>query len=258
MEINLKAEKTIPLKDLLKINHFSPKLISILERNGLNTLININKGQNIKIALPIENNDLPIEKENIDIVYEDDYFIIINKNHDIASIPSIRHYDHNLSNQLSYYYQLNDIHSSIHPITRLDFKTNGLIIFAKHRYIHNLFKYVNINKFYKATLKGILPINKGYLSFPIKDTDSMKREISINGKKSLTYFEVVKYENNNTIVNIKLLTGRTHQIRRHFSYLGYPIIGDDLYGNSDGILKLTCYKLNFIHPISNKEINISI
>lgn len=259
MDITIKANKDILLKNLLKENHFSDKLITELQNNGLNTLVEIKSGKSIIITLPDEESDVLAEKGPLNIVYEDQYIIVLNKDSNIASIPSKRHYEHNLSNLLMNYYNEHNIKSKIHPINRLDFKTNGLIMFAKSRYIHSLFSILKIEKYYKASLKGHLEIKEGFINLPILDSDNMKRKIDMDGKQSITQYKVTSYTKNTTNIIIKLLTGRTHQIRRHFSYLGYPLIGDDLYGNdSNNNLQLKCYKLNFIHPITNQIINIEI
>ena len=258
MKIKLKSDKQQTIKELLIKNNFSSKLILILQKEGLNTLNIIQKDEEIVLNLEETIKESPLESSLLDIIYEDEYFIIINKPKNISSIPSIKHYEHNLSNILMHYYITNNIKSLIHPVTRLDYKTSGLIIFAKHRYIHNLFKNININKYYKATIKGKISLKSGYFYLPIKDNETMIREISEDGKKSLTYYELINYIDDNSLVKIKLFTGRTHQIRRHFSYLGYPIIGDNLYSNMDGDLMLECYKLSFIHPITKQEINVEI
>ena len=258
MKIKLISDKEQSIKELLIENNFSPKLILILQKEGLNTLNKINTNEELIIDLNEIRNEMPIEKEKLNIIYEDEYLIIINKPKNISSIPSIKHYNHNLSNILMNYYIEKNINSLIHPVTRLDFKTSGLIIFAKHRYIHNLFKNIKIDKYYKAVVKGKIYPYSGYFCFPIKDNNSMIREIASDGKKSLTYYELIKYIDGNSLVKIKLLTGRTHQIRRHFSYLGYPLIGDNLYGNDQGNLELECYKLTFLHPITKEIINVEI
>ena len=258
MKIDLIANESMTLKDLLKLNHFGDKLISNLERNGLNTLKIIEKNKIISIPLPQEESDTLKEEGKLDVVYEDEYIIILNKPKNISSIPSIRHYEHNLSNILMNYYTNNHIYSKIHPVNRLDYKTSGLIIFAKHRYIHALFRNVDINKFYKATVKGLLEPKEAIINLPIYDNGTMKREDNELGKKSITIYKVIKYVDENTYVDIKLITGRTHQIRCHFAHLGHPLVGDNIYGTDKGDLMLECYKLEFIHPITKEKIEISI
>lgn len=259
MKIILKADKNTTIKELLKANFFSPALISKLEKNGLYTLDYINKDETISILLPNEETSVKLENQPLNIIYEDDYIIAINKEKNIATIPSIRHYDSNIANRLMYYFNSKNIHSTVHPINRLDYKTSGIVLFAKHQYIHHLFSQITIDKYYKATIHNHLLLNEGYLSFPIYHNQNIKREINQLGKKSLTYFKVIGYNENVTTVLIKLLTGRTHQIRLHFSYLGYPLVGDDLYGNDyQQDLLLECYKLCFVHPIYRKQVIIEI
>ena len=107
----------------------------------------------------------------------------------------------------------------------------------------------------------ILGINKnGYINVKIsKQEDSIKRIVDENGKESITYYKRVEYENDTSLANITLLTGRTHQIRVSFAHINHPLVGDPLYGNDEiENMYLRAYKVSFIHPITNKKIKITL
>ncbi|MCH5180687.1 MAG: RluA family pseudouridine synthase [Erysipelotrichales bacterium] len=231
---------------------------NILVNNKPLTSPNLKVGDVLIINLVEENKEYGKSSSPLHIVYEDDYLLIVSKRKNQATIPTINHYNDNLSSDVANYYLENNIFSKIHCVTRLDYETSGLVIFAKHQYIHNLLMKTEIEKYYIAKVHGIINEN-GCIKLPIiKDpNDKKKRIISKDGKDSITEYEIIDYEKNCTIVKVHLLTGRTHQIRVHFSSIGYPLVGDSLYGtdqNKD--LELECCNLIFIHPITKKLLNI--
>lgn len=233
---------------------------NILVNNEPLTSPNLKVGDVLIINLIEENKEYGKSSSPLNIVYEDDYLLIVNKRKNQATIPTINHYNDNLSSDVANYYLKNNIYSKIHCVTRLDFETSGLVIFAKHQYIHNLLMKANIEKYYIAKVHGIINEN-GCIKLPImKDpSDKKKRIISNDGKDSITEYEIIGYEKNCTLVKIHLLTGRTHQIRVHFSSIGYPLVGDSLYGNDQNKeLELECENLVFVHPITKKPLKIRI
>ena len=160
------------------------------------------------------------------------------------------------------------LHKKIRPVNRLDLGTSGIVIFAKCSYIHeclslqmkdNLFK-----KQYLALVYGNLSNRNGVINLPIgrKNGSIIERTIDYeNGKNSITNYEVICYDSKSdcSLIRCNLVTGRTHQIRVHFSAIGHPLAGDTLYGNSNCIfnrLMLHCSKLEFFHPVTNKKIII--
>lgn len=224
---------------------------------------NIKKGDKIELNLFEENKVYGNSKNELDILYEDDYLLIVNKPHNIATIPTIRHFNNNLASDVSNYYLNHNIKSKIHVVTRLDYETNGIVIFAKHQYIHALMSKVKIDKYYLANVHGIIRkkavINKPILKDP---NDTKKRIIDEKGKPSITEYEIINVneKENKTTIKAHLITGRTHQIRLHFASISHPVIGDKLYGtdNTYDILYLTCIEVKFIHPITNSLIHIKI
>ena len=124
------------------------------------------------------------------------------------------------------------------------------MIIAKDGVTHFEFSKINILKKYVCEIEGHINPDNGVINLPIDryEAPSIKRYVSENGKPSITYYNVIKKKNNTDIVDVTLGTGRTHQIRVHFSHLGHPLIGDELYGKKDEFLKLHCYCLSFNHP----------
>ncbi len=190
------------------------------------------------------------EEIEIEILYEDDYILVVNKPNGISSQPSRKHQTDNLISCIKSYFINKNIQSNIHLVNRLDFSTSGLMIIAKDGVTHFEFSKINILKKYVCEIEGHINPYNGVINLPIDryEAPSIKRYVSENGKPSITYYNVIKKKNNTDIVDVTLGTGRTHQIRVHFSHLGHPLIGDELYGKKDEFLKLHCYCLSFNHP----------
>lgn len=213
----------------------------------------------VSVTLNDEENELIECKEKINIVYEDQYLLIVDKDKYDDVEPTKENNTTSLANKVTYYFNQNNIKSKIHLVNRLDKLTSGLVIIAKNQYIHNIMQRVNISKKYLALLKGRINKN-GYINVKIsKQEDSIKRIVDENGKESITYYKRVEYENDTSLANITLLTGRTHQIRVSFAHINHPLVGDPLYG-SDEIenMYLRAYKVSFIHPITHKKIKITL
>lgn len=253
------------VSDFLTIKGFSRKALIKLKKEGI--MINgikartdqfINKGDLLEITLPNEESDIiPIDKP-IEIIYEDEYILCVNKPHNLAIIGTKRHYDNNLSSFIYSYFIKNNIASTVHLINRLDKNTSGIVLVAKSAYIHHLFKNIEIKKKYYCLVHGIL--DEGIIEKNIiKANDgTIKRKIDSLGKYAKTQYKAIYSNNNKSILDVTLHTGRTHQIRLHLSSIGHPIYGDDLYGESDGTLLLQSYYMEFIHPITNKHIILKL
>ena len=202
---------------------------------------------------------------NLDIIFEDESFLIINKAPHTPVHPSINHYEDSLSNGVKYYFDKIKLHKKIRPVNRLDKDTSGLVVFAKNEYIQeNLIRQMKRNEFekeYIAVLDGILQTKEGVISAPIsrKDGSIIEREVNFEtGQEAITYYQVLKKENNLSLVKFKLETGRTHQIRVHSKYLGAAILGDSLYHKSSDLIDrqaLHAIRIEFVHPILKKKIS---
>lgn len=215
-----------------------------------------------------------INNNNLEILFEDDYLLIVNKPPYIPVHPSSSHYENTLSNTVAAYLEKQGIYQ-IHIITRLDKDTSGICIFAKNEYIQELFirkkELINIKKEYLAIVNNIVIKNSDILKFPIsRSSDSIiTREVNENGDFAKTEYSVISrnYKKNYTILNIILHTGRTHQIRVHMSHIGHILLGDELYAikhnHKEDIHKyikrqaLHALKVTFNHPITQKMISLT-
>ena len=213
-----------------------------------------------------DNSNIISKKMDLNIVYEDDGMLIINKPAGIAVHPSMRHFEDSIASGVKYYFESKGINKKIRPVNRLDLNTSGLVIFAKNEFIQeNLIKQMRTNLFtkeYIAIVTGLLEKDSGRIEEPIarKEESIIERCVSENGKKAITEYEVISRIGDNCIVKCKLLTGRTHQIRVHMSYMGHPLLGDSLYGEKSDLIEgqaLHCYKLTFLHPISHEKLEIT-
>lgn len=265
-------EEEIILKEFLQNqNIFSNTIKDIKQLNG-QYLVNdqivenwykLKKGDLLEVVLPAsyQGSNIKSIKGDFEILYEDSYLLIINKENNLASIPTREHFDKSLANYVMSYYKRVGIVANIHFVGRLDFATSGIIVLAKNPYIMALMKQIDIIKEYILEVSGLLESNNGIIECGIeKDPNSIIKRIVTNDYiNSKTEYEVLKRLENSTYIKARLHTGKTHQLRLHFSSLGYPIIGDELYGlkEEDNILHLHSYHVEFIHPVTNQLINIS-
>ena len=266
------------VRDVLK-HYFlvSSRLLLKLKNNNCVFLNNkkcsinstISLGDIVSFSLNYEEDNSNIVTTNIplNIVYEDECLLIINKQPNVAIHPSMLHYDNSLSNGVKFYFDSIGLKKKIRPVNRLDRNTSGLVIFAKNEYVQEfLIKQMQNNTFskeYLAILEGILNKKKGTIIAPIarKKDSIIERCVDESGDFSITHYKVIKEFNNLSLVNFKLETGRTHQIRVHSSYIGHPILGDDLYGNKSSLIyrqALHSYKISFIHPKTREKMCFEI
>ena len=232
-------------------------------------------GDVVEINIP-ETKPLEIEKEDIplDIVYEDDDLLIINKPQGMVVHPANGHYEHTLVNAVMYYSDdLSGINGVARPgiVHRIDKDTSGLICVAKndkaHLCLSEQLKDHTMSRTYIALVRGVIPENTGEINLPIGRDPHNRQKMAVtrtNSKEAVTYFKVLKRFSNNTLVECKLKTGRTHQIRVHMAYIGFPIEGDPLYAGKkyDTLYKkgqlLVATSLKLIHPSTHKEMEFNI
>lgn len=212
-----------------------------------------------------DNSNIIPTKMELNIIYEDDWLLVVNKPAGIAIHPSILHYSDSLCNGIRFYFDTIGLKKKIRPVNRLDLNTSGLVVFAKCEYIQEcLISQMKNNEFkkeYLAICKGYFEKKLGTINLPIarKENSIIERCISENGQPSITHYEVLKESNNYSLIKCILETGRTHQIRVHMSAIGHPLIGDSLYGYiSDFIDRqaLHCYKLHFVHPVNKNLMDL--
>ena len=214
----------------------------------------------------VKDTKIEAKKLDLDIVYEDEYLMVINKPSGLVVHPGSGNKDNTLVNGLMYYTKnLSDIGDCDRPgiVHRLDKDTSGLMLVAKENKTHEIlseeFKKHNIHREYIALVDGVIEVSIGTIDAPIKRSKEnyQKMTVAAGGKKSITNFEVIKRYKNNTLIRLVLETGRTHQIRVHMAYIGYPIHNDPVYNKkistSFGQFLHSEY-LKFIHPITKKEL----
>lgn len=209
-----------------------------------------------------ESSNIVATQMPLNIVFEDDAFLILNKPAGLAVHPSILHYQNSLSNGVKFYFDSIRLKRKIRPVNRLDLNTSGLIIFAKNEYVQEcLIQQMNnhiFKKEYIAIVSGHFTEPTGTINFPIarKENSIIERCISPNGQEAITDYCVLRELDDYSIVKCSLKTGRTHQIRVHMAAIGHPLLGDSLYGiPCDWIDRqaLHSYKICFVHPASHKN-----
>lgn len=251
----------IIIKDFIKVN-ISKKFYRYLKRVGYKLYLNNKLVNNYDkafvgdILLITYNEDNVIDehyyKLDLDIIYECNDFLVIYKPSGLKTIPTGHNDFISLYNALLYYYKINNIKCTIHFINRLDKDTEGLLLVAKNKITANLFSkdLNNISRKYLSIVEGIIS-NDGYVNVAIKKGEGIKRIVDDSGKYSLTKYKVLKYLDNNTLLELELSTGRCHQIRVHMSFIGHPIVGDSLYGNGFN-LYLCSYYIKLKNPFNNE------
>ena len=248
---------------LSSCGNISPVYLNHILKQGEIVIVSINEDASSKNIAPV---NIPI-----DIVYEDEDIIIINKPSDMPIHPSINNHDNTLANALSYYFKEKGEDFIYRCITRLDRDTTGLTLIAKNPLSAALLSGnpSSINKTYLAICDGI-PDKKGSIDVPIarKCDSAIERIADYGGEEAHTEYELLSTISLNTdgkalsysLVKINLLTGRTHQIRVHFKYIGHPLPGDFLYNPDYKIINrqaLHCACLSITHPISHKEMTFT-
>ncbi len=247
----------------------------LVNKKVIKSSYKLKTGDVIEINIP-EAKELEIEKEDIplDIVYEDSDILIINKPQGMVVHPANGHYEHTLVNAILHHcHDLSGINGVMRPgiVHRIDKDTSGLICVAKNDKAHlslaEQLKDHTMSRTYIALVKGVITENTGEINLPIGRDPHNRQKMAVtrsNSKEAITYFKVLQRFSDHTLVECHLKTGRTHQIRVHLSYIGYPVEGDPLYSGRkyDTLYKngqlLVAVGLRLIHPSSNKEMEFKI
>ncbi|MCD8175064.1 MAG: RNA pseudouridine synthase [Phascolarctobacterium sp.] len=195
------------------------------------------------------------------IAYEDEYILIVDKPAGISIHPTVNEQENTLYNYVENYYLKKNISSGIHPVSRLDRNTSGLVTFAKSPSIQNWLSHQTIIKEYLGITTGYLPTDEGIIEASIarKEGSIIERRISANGKYAKTAYKVLERYRNKTFIQIRLFTGRTHQIRVHLAYIGYPIYNDSLYGSPGPQRRhaLHACKVSFSHHANDRLLEVT-
>ncbi len=216
--------------------------------------------------------EINIEKENIplNIIYEDEYLMVINKKSGMVVHPAVGNYNHTLVNALMYYLNL-DTKNNIRPgiVHRLDKDTSGLMLVAKTEEalekLSLMIKNKEVTRVYLALVWGIIKHEKGTIDAPIgRDINNRQKYVvtNLNSKDSITHFKVLERYSDATLIECILETGRTHQIRVHMNYIGHPVVNDPVYGNrklfdNSGQMLHSKY-IKFVHPFTGKELSFEV
>ena len=241
-------------------------LITINNKPAKASLL-VKEGDTIEVTFKEE--EVVCEQEDIplDIVYEDDFLAIINKQSGLVVHPAVGNPRHTLVNGLLYHFNKLSSKNTIRPgiVHRLDKDTSGLMIVAKddktHDILAKMIKNKEVERKYLALVWGNIRHQSGTIDAPIgRDINNRQKYTvtDINSKDSVTHFKVLERFKNATLIECKLDTGRTHQIRVHLNYIGHPVVNEPLYGNrkliNDFGQMLHSKSIKFIHPYTKKEI----
>lgn len=269
------------VKHILKRNlELSERLIKKLKKNGkilcnslpvyVNAIVKLEDIIEVNIDFDEECDNILPEEIELDIIYEDEALIVINKRPFIVVHPTFNHQSGTIANGIIHYFNSKGIVKKIRPVSRLDRDTSGIIIFAKNEYIQEALirqmKDKSFTKEYCGVVYGLVEKPSGTINLPIdrKPESIMLRHVSESGSSAITHFEVIKYLNNATFLKFQLETGRTHQIRVHCQAINHPLIGETLYpylseNNSDDLISqneglinrqaLHSFKVQFTHPL---------
>lgn len=258
----LKAEFSMSDRLLLKLEKLDKIYL-----NGNVTSVNhpVLENNLIECYLDYEednSNIVPTEMP-LNIIYEDEAYIVVNKPAGIPVHPSMDHYTDSLSNGIAFYFNQIGLKKKIRPVNRLDKDTSGIVIFAKNEYIQEcLVRQMKSKEFIKryiAVVNGNLDNLEGNINAPIarKEGSIIERCVSETGDIAITHYKVLKRKTGFDIVECILETGRTHQIRVHFAYLGHSLLSDTLYGTRSSLINrqaLHAYEVEFTHPLSKKKV----
>ncbi|MCY9010770.1 RluA family pseudouridine synthase [Bacillus inaquosorum] len=266
------AEDGMTVKEYAGELGISKRLLTDIKFGGGDLLIN---GEHVTVKYVLREGDLFVvkfpeeqvsetllaEPVPLDILYEDEHVLVINKQPYVSSIPSREHPSGSIANGIIHHYQKNGVRATVHLVTRLDRDTSGVMLVAKHRFAHSILSSAQKNglvkRRYAAVVHGRMT-GEGTVDAPIgRHPDSIiERRVTPDGQKAVTHFYVTRATDDITSVTLQLETGRTHQIRVHMSYLGHPLCGDTLYGGTRqkiGRQALHSEHLSFIHPLTQEN-----
>lgn len=263
----------VMIKYFLKSKGYSSLIISLLKRVPDGILVNGNYvyvthklkiGDVLKVTILDEKPSEKIVKKDIplNIVYEDEDVLVLDKQAGVTVHPSCGHFENSIANGVMNYYGDDFV---FRCINRLDRDTTGLMIVAKNRLsggiLSSMVKVHDIKRQYLAICKGDFPFDEGKIDAPIARTIDSAIERSVDferGDRAVTNHKKVMHKNGYSLINLRLETGRTHQIRVHMQYIGYPLIGDFLYNPDFDVINrqaLHSWKLEFTHPITGENLS---
>lgn len=220
-------------------------------------------GDVITVRLDEPEPEYPAEDGELSVIYEDEHILAVDKPAGMLIHPSHSVNSGTLANLVAGYFRRTGQKSAFHPVTRLDRDTFGIVLLAKNAHIHGLLNEMHsalaLQKTYHAVVYGGPKENEGIIDAPIarKPLPSLLRYVGEGGKPSRTRFRVLQRREGSCLLELQPITGRTHQLRVHCAYMGYPILGDPQYGHGAADFglphQLLCAKrLEFIHPVTGE------
>ena len=245
-----------------------------VNNHNVKTSYKVLAGDNIEIFIPklVKETILP-ENIPIDIVYEDDDILIVNKKQGMVVHPAAGNFTGTLVNALLYHCKtLSNINGEFRPgiVHRIDKDTSGILIITKNNKSHiNIAKQLKdhlVRRKYIALTEGVIKVDKATINFPIGRHPINRKEMTVNiknGRTAITQFKVLKRYTKNTLIEVLLHTGRTHQIRVHMKHIGHPLVGDMVYGFKKQKFKLGgqllhAQELGFVHPTTGKYVDFEV
>lgn len=269
-------EENLDIKGIMRQHFkFSSRLRNKIKREKLIRLngqqmpnwIKPEPGDIVSVKLPEEKSEFEAENIPLDIAFEDDDLLIINKQPYIVVHPTKGHPTGTLTNAIMYHMHETEQAFKIRFMNRLDRDTSGLVAIAKNPHCQSSFMKQGqaglIEKHYIAIVRGIMESDNGTIDLPLGRPydDSVKRSVMEDGAPSITHYKVLeRFQSGFTMLELQLETGRTHQIRVHLSHIGYPIVSDHLYGIEEhdliGRQALHAKKLSMIHPVTGNRLSL--
>ncbi len=262
----------------LRHRGYSAKNITYLKKTPESVLLNgvwvhmtdrLRAGDELVIKIIEEHSSerVPPVEHPLHIVYEDEDILIVNKQAGMPIHPSLNNYYNSLANALAWYYEQQNKPFIFRCVNRLDRDTSGLTIIAKHVVSAAILSSMNarreIHREYRAIVRGHLAPESGVITAPLgrKDSSIIERTVDFeHGEKAVTYYQFLEEKNGHSLVSLHLGTGRTHQIRIHMKYLGFPLVGDYLYNPDMEFITrqaLHSYRLSFLHPITKESMDFT-
>lgn len=274
--ITFTVEEPVLLRSALQSYGISKKALTAIKFHGGEITVNgaeqtvrhrLKAGDTIVVKFPREelSDGLQAEQGELDIVYEDQEILIVNKSPYQSSIPSHVHLEGSVAGIVAGYLKQQNIPSTVHVVNRLDRDTSGLMCIAKHRHIHHVMSEQQqaheIFREYEALVHGHIKETQAAIIAPIgrRDGSIIERMVRDDGQYAHTDYRVLRHFTHHgeqmSHVRLRLHTGRTHQIRVHMAHIGHPLVGDDLYGGKRDVLDrqaLHCVFLHMKHPLTKQ------
>lgn len=250
--LSLTLWRKIKTGGTLKVNSFPASIQSLVHPNDV-----------ITVTWP-EESTIAAEPLPLIVTYEDEWLLIVDKPPGMLVHPAAGEHSGTLANGIMHYYLKHNYSCGFHPVNRLDRYTSGLVLIAKRPDIQHWFNQNQqyIDKQYLAIVSGIPQPTCGIIDAPIgrKTNSIIEREVRPDGQKAITHYRALSCFSHASLLEILLKTGRTHQIRVHLSYIGHPLLGDDLYGGSTDLIArqaLHAARLSLPHPVSRRPLIIN-